>query len=244
MPLRDHFRPPVWKQTSWEGFHGMWPAIIVQQLSPKLPPEFTAEPRAHLGSYYEIDVCAYEDDQEGPRVHSSLDASGVATAAWSAPEPTAVAEVDFGEQYEYEVLVYDQSRARTLVAAVEIVSPANKDRPENRRAFLSKCSALVQARVSVSIVDLVTIRQFNLFAELLEQAGWKQPAFGPTPPPIYAATCRSRKVAERPRLEMWAYPLAVGKPLPTLPIWLQEDLAISLDLEASYEETCRALRIS
>jgi len=37
MPLRDHFRPPVSKQASWEGFHGMWPASIVQQLRKPLP---------------------------------------------------------------------------------------------------------------------------------------------------------------------------------------------------------------
>ena len=34
----------------------MWPATIVQQLSRELPPEFSAEPRTHLGSYFEIDV--------------------------------------------------------------------------------------------------------------------------------------------------------------------------------------------
>ena len=32
MPLRDHFRPPVSKKSSWEGFHAMWPTCIVQQL--------------------------------------------------------------------------------------------------------------------------------------------------------------------------------------------------------------------
>jgi hypothetical protein len=41
----------------------------------------------------------------------------------------------------------------------------------------------------------------------------------------------------------WAYPLIVGKPPPNLPVWLTEELAISLDLEASYEETCRVLHI-
>src|SRR5262245_32707990 len=107
MPLRDHFRPPVWKQASWEGFHGMWPGTMVLQLSRTLPPEFSAEPRVHLGSH-------------------------------------------LSEQYDYEVLVYDQSRGRLLVAAVQIVSPANKDRPENRRAFVAKCAALLQERVCVS----------------------------------------------------------------------------------------------
>ena len=244
MPLRDHFRPPVWRRASWEGFHGMWPATIVQQLSRELPPEFTAEPRTHLGSYFEIDVCAYEEEQQGPMADTSpIESGGAATATWSPSEPTLALETDLSEQYDYEVLVYDQSRGRMLVAAVEIVSPANKDRSDNRRAFVAKCAALLQQRVCVSIVDLVTTRQFNLYAELLELIGQTDPAFGPAPPPIYAATCRGRKVGQRPRLEIWAYPLVVGGTLPTLPIWLRDDLAVSLDLEASYEETCRALRI-
>jgi hypothetical protein len=36
----------------------------------------------------------------------------------------------------------------------------------------------------------------------------------------------------------------LGQSLPALPIWLDIDLSISLDLESSYEETCRFLRIS
>jgi hypothetical protein len=222
----------------------MWPAIMIQQLTPKLPPEFTAEPRVHLGSYFEIDVCAYEGEEPGAVADTwSSGSSGPATATVAPPAPTLVVESNLGEQYEYEVLVYDQDRGRVLVAAVEIVSPANKDRPENRRALVAKCAALIQQHVCVSLVDLVTTRQFNLYAELLDLIGQKDPAFGPTPPPIYAATCRARKAGERPLVEIWAYPLAVGGTLPTLPIWLRDDLAVLLDLEASYEETCRALRI-
>lgn len=153
-----------------------------------------------------------------------------------------VVEADLSGQYEYEVLIYNQSRGRELVAAVEIVSPANKDRPENRRIFVAKCAALLQKRVCVSIVDLVTTRQFNLYTDLLDLIGQTDPAFA-SPQSIYAITCRGRNVETRPRIETWAYPLSVGKKLPTLPIWLTDDLAVSLDLESCYEETCRALRI-
>jgi hypothetical protein len=150
-------------------------------------------------------------------------------------------------QYEYEVLVYDQSRGRMLVAAVEIVSPATKDRPESRRALVAKCAALLQKGVCVSIVDLITTRHFNLYADLLGLIGQADPAFAADPPATYAVTCRGRTVDPGPgsvgRVESWAYPLHVGRPLPTLPVWLREDLAVSLDLEASYEETCRVLRI-
>jgi hypothetical protein len=37
--------------------------------------------------------------------------------------------------------------------------------------------------------------------------------------------------------------LELGQPLPTLPLWLAENFAVPLELEMSYEETCRTLRI-
>src|SRR5438876_11328973 len=121
MPLRDHFRPPVWTRSSWEGFHGMWPAMMVQRLAPLLPDDFTAEARVHLGAYYEIDVCAYEDDEpKKPAFSSRENSGGVATLA--PLQPTFTVDADLAEQYAYEVLVYDQSRGRHLVAAGETVS--------------------------------------------------------------------------------------------------------------------------
>jgi len=45
MPLRDHFHPPLSKRASWEGFHGQWPAMIVQHLVGVLPDGYVAEPR-------------------------------------------------------------------------------------------------------------------------------------------------------------------------------------------------------
>jgi hypothetical protein len=37
--------------------------------------------------------------------------------------------------------------------------------------------------------------------------------------------------------------MAVGQPLPVLPLWLTDERAIPLDLEATYEQTCRDLRL-
>jgi len=249
MPLRDHFRPPIWNHSSWEGFHGGWPMTVVQQLVKVLPEGYTAEPRVHLGDYYEIDVCAFEAAEGGTEdavaVESRIGDGGsesVATAAYAPPQPTLVLDAELEEQYAYEVLIFDHTRNRQLVAAIEIVSPANKDRPENRRVFVAKCAALLQEHVCVSIVDLVTIRRFNLYCDLLELIGRSDPSFDP-PPATYAVTCRGHKAGRQTRFAVCAYPLAVGRRLPTLPIWLTDDLAVSLDLETSYEETCRVLRI-
>src|SRR5205814_6251773 len=131
---------------------------------------------------------------------------------------------------EYEVRVYDARRGRRLVAAIEIVSPASKDRSEHRRALVAKCSALMQKRVSVSIIDLVTTREFNLYADLMEQLG--QPKSSPgTEAPQYAVACRYVSRSERWRLETWEQPLTLGRPLPTLPLWLTEDFSVPLVLE-------------
>lgn len=146
MPLRDHFHPPVSQRASWEGFHGLWPGLIVQELAPQLPADFVAEPRVHLGDFYESDDSAFErlDRPDGTAQGSREATGGVAVAAQAPPAPTLTLDTELPEQYAYEVLVFDLERNRRLVAAVELVSPANKDRPESRQLFVSKCLNLLQ----------------------------------------------------------------------------------------------------
>ena len=243
MPLRDHFRPPVSKKASWEGFHGMWPASIVQQLRKQLPPGYVAEPRVHLGTLMEIDVGTLEGHVV-PRTGAAERNGGAATAAWTATAPVVAVETDPPDESEYEVLIFDVERERTLVAAIELASPANKDQPESRQAFVAKCAALRRKGVAVSLVDLVTIRRFNLYAQLMEFIGHPDRTMSNEEPPIYAASCRWVTKGTRARLEAWSHTLVVGLPLPTLPLWLREDLVIALDLEQSYEQDCSDLWIS
>lgn len=244
MPLRDHFRPPVEKRHSWDELHGMWPAVIVQRLFPQLPAGFVAAPGVHLGADFEIDVSAYEHDHADAAPIAANGNGGVAVAISAPPQPTLTLETELPDQDEYEVRVYDERHGRRLVAAIELVSPANKDRPESRRAFVAKAAALLQRDVCVSLVDVVTVRQFNLYADVLELIGCTDPALGAQPPFLYAATLRGRKRPNRRSLlDTWFYPMQLGQPLPQLPIWLELELNVTLELEASYEETCRYLRI-
>jgi hypothetical protein len=248
MPLRDHFRSPTDAEISWDAFHGQWPAMLVLDLNRRLPRRFVAAPQVHLGAFAEIDVSTYEKDgHEVAGFQSKNGNGGVATAVWAPPRPSLSVETDLPSQDEYEVRVYDEKRHRRLVAAIEIVSPANKDRPESRHAFVAKCAALLQKQVSVTIVDLVTIRDSNLYHELLDLIGETDAALGSSPAPIYGVACRTTKPDPKPgtswKLETWYQPMQVGQPLPTLPLWLTDDYSIPLDLEASYEETCKALRI-
>ncbi len=245
MPLRDHFRPPLSTRDSWDRLHGQWPAMIVIALDRLLPDRYVAGPSIHLGSAVEIDVGTFDRDTGGPAL-GGLGASnggGVATAVWAPPRPTLAVATDPPAPDTYEVRVYDERSGQRLVAAIEIVSPANKDRPERRHAFLAKCAAMLQQGVCVAIVDIVTSRCANLYRELMEFLGQPDPSFPEEEPSLYAASIRWSDRNDRWRLEAWAYPLAPGDTLPTLPLWLAEDLAVPVELEATYEETCRILRI-
>lgn len=245
MPLRDHFRPPVSKKSSWEGFHALWPACIVQQLRNTLPSGFVAEPRVQLGTLMEIDVGALESD-EAPRAEASVrdDNGSTATALWTGSPPTIAVETDPPDEYEYAVHVFDLERERRLVAAIELVSPANKDRPRTREAFVAKCAALLRKGIAVSVVDLVTIRRFNLYAQLMEFVDHPDPVMTADGPPTYAASCRWVTHGTRAKLEAWPHTMIIGLPLPKLPLWLSESLVLTLDLEESYERACHDLWIT
>jgi hypothetical protein len=91
---------------------------------------------------------------------------------------------------------------------------------------------------------LVTTRKANLYLELLDLIDRTDPAFGSDPSSIYAVTCRTRLAHRKPKLDCWAYPIELGRPLPELPLLLAEDVVVPLDLDGSYEDTCRSLRIT
>jgi hypothetical protein len=241
MPLRDHFRPSLDNMRHWEGLHGGWPVMIVANLRRKLPKGYFAEPRVHSATSAEI-VVTFAKEGEGVLPPGNGN-GGVATAVWAPPRPTLTVATDLPAQDVYEVLVYDEKRHCGLEAAVEIVSPANKDRPEHRRAFVAKCAGLLRERVSVVIVDVVTTRGQNLYGELLDLIGQSDPALSPEPPPLYAAACRMTKRENEWQLEAWTQSLALGRPLPTMPLWLADDLAVPLELEESCEQSCGILGI-
>ena len=242
MPLRDHFRSPLDDVHSWDELHGMWPAMIVRQLIEVLPEPYFAAPGVHLGTLYEVDVGTYREPVPDSQ-DVDVGEGGVAIASYAPPKPTLILEPRLPNQDVYEVRIYDSRRNRRLVAAIEIVSPSNKDRPETRGTFVSKVAALLKHDICVSIVDVVSTSDFNLYAELLNFLDSTDPALGDDPPPMYAVSMRMRYEGRRRIMDTWYHPLAIGQSLPTLPIWLKETKAISLVLDTSYEETCRTLRI-
>jgi hypothetical protein len=239
MTLLDHFRPPLSLRRPWEGIHGAWASTIAQQLNAMLPKLYVALPLVQLGGRVEIDVATVEENGAG---HSAGD-GGVVTAVWAPPRASIRVPVDFTHQDAFEVRIFYEEGGLKLKAAIELVSPANKDRPSRRRAFAAKCAAYLAQGAALIVVDVVTERQANLHAELMEvlqlgsETAWKSPS------ELYALAYRTLATGEQINLEAWPETLAVGAVLPRMPLWLESDLCLPLELEASYQATCEALRI-
>src|SRR5262249_26189604 len=152
--------------------------------------------------------------------------------------PQALAAIPAVFPDRFEVRVFTTYEGRRLVGAIEFVSPGNKDRPEERQAFLAKCASYLSHGASVVVLDIVTTRPANLPNERLP--GLNGPAGHlRDDTPLCAAAYRPGLRGETPQIDAWAEACAVGAALPTMPLRLTGDLFVPVEFEATYLETCR-----
>jgi hypothetical protein len=240
MPLLDHFHPPLHGPRRWEGFHHGWATFIAQQLNLEvLPPGYFAESEISLGPELEIDVATLGLTAPGG------EGEGATTAVWSPPRPKIAVKVDFAHLDSCEVRVYQDLGGAQLRGAIELVSPANKDRAGSRRTFAAKCAGYLKQGIGLIIIDIVTARAANLHEELFDvlEVKGRRPAWR-SPTGLYAVAYRAVPVRKSPRVEVWPETLTLHKPLPIMPLWLSLDLSVPVRLEDSYVATCHSLRIS
>ena len=153
MPLHDHFHPPWSVLRPWEGFHGAWATSIAFHLnSGLLPGEYFAMPLLQVGGRVEVDVGTFQESE------SSGLPSEAGTAVWAPPRPILTVPLDALDADSYEVQVFRNLGGPQLRAAIELVSPSNKDRPGSRKAFAGKCAGYLRRGVSVIVIDIVTER--------------------------------------------------------------------------------------
>lgn len=230
MPLLDHFHPPLSATRHWEGHHSRWSSAIADALNEVLPDGYFAEPQVHSGPRVEVDVATFDGVSRG----------GVATATQTMPKlapADRVLSAEFPEQFS--VQVFESSAGPRLVAAVELVSPANKDRPQTRRLFAAKCAAYLQQGCGLIIVDVVTNRLGCPLDDLLALIA---PDELPAGAELAAASFRPLRTGHD-SIELRLRPLAIGEPLPELPLALDAATWVMLDLEAAYTDACSRSRI-
>lgn len=237
MPLLDHFRTPLRKEVPWTGFSSEWASCIARELNRGLlPPGYRAILNVQLaGGAVEIDVATLRD-----RAGADFTPPG---NGWNPPAPQGTATVDIAGLDTFEVQVIYDNGEINLIAAVELISPTNKDRPDARRAFALKCANYLEQRTSVVIVDVVTERHANLHEEVLGLLQLDRAAAWRADTDLYAVAYRPRKENSHTRIDWRTEPLAVGVEMPRMPLWIGIDLCVPVDLEKTYTAACEGLRI-
>jgi Protein of unknown function (DUF4058) len=240
MALLDHFRPPLSLRRHWHAFHNAWATYIASDLNSKLPEGYFAEPNVQFG--IEIDVATFEESlpefkYEGAAISLSLDFH----SNWK-PEPPAQTVPFLTTDETVEVSIFNTEGGPVLTGAIELVSPANKDRSSHRSAFVSKCETYLRQGISLIVVDVVTERKANLHNELLNRLVGADASLLNTE--LYATAYRPIERDGQSSLDIWEKKLTVGSMLPTLPLWLRGEICLPVELNNIYERTCREQRIT
>ncbi|MBW3596717.1 MAG: DUF4058 family protein [Planctomycetes bacterium] len=227
--LLDHFHSPLKDIRPWTGFHGLWAGKLASAIGRRLPDGWFAAPTVHWD--IEIDVAAF---QQGGRPH----AVGRGDPPLVIPEPTKTIAFAFTTDV-VEVQVFHDLGELMLAGAIEFISPANKDRPENREAFVAKCDALLRDEVGLVLVDIVTSRRTNLHADLMERLG--EPADADDD--LYLAAYRPLTGASGPALSIWYRSLRLGAEIPPALLFLKDGPIVEVPLKETYRDTCTDLKI-
>jgi hypothetical protein len=230
MPLHD------WKdERGWDGVHLLWLSELVRWLRPRLPDGF----RAYVGSVPALTV------------ESSNGRPDLQVRRWQ-PQPsggpaqettTSVLEPDLEGAATF---TFDPHRAihidyhGCLVAAIELVSPRNKDRRDAKESYSSRYLGYLRQGVHLLLIDLLPRPADFSFLDVLGTAlGLEIPA---TPAPLAASFRVGDPIpngnAESPLIGVWYRALHPGQPLPALPVALSSGQHIVIELEESYRAAC------
>jgi hypothetical protein len=244
MPLLDHFHPPVENDFPWDSFHSTWATRIADALNDQwLSRDFIAAEHTHAGPSLEIDVATFERPPARPAQPNGPPVATVAPPTTWAP-PAAAHTMPGLFPDSFEVRVFSISGGRTLVAAIELISPGNKDRADKRLAFATKCASYLHQGIALVVIDVVTNRRANLHNEIVHLMEGAEEFLLPADMELYAVAYRPVLRQEKPEIDLWTAPIAVGQPLPTMPLRLTGDLFVPVEFEPAYQEACRRRRLA
>ncbi len=125
-----------------------------------------------------------------------------------------------------------------LVALLETVSPANKDRPESVEEFAAQVVEALDLGVHLLVLDLIPPGRHD--PRGVHGAVWNHFDEGPYDPPA-GEPLTVASYAAGPPVEAYVDHLGVGGVLPDMPLFLRSDRYVPVPLEAAYQAAYRGV---
>jgi hypothetical protein len=235
MPLHDWGVIP-----GWDGVHQVWMVELLYWIKPRLPAGY----RAYIGTTPTFAIGAPREGRpdlgvrDWPREDRPLPPAdgGSMEGIGSEEEEPDVESVVATLAGDTTLLVERQGR---LVAAIELVSPRNKDRASACAAYAATYAGYLMRGIHLLLVDVHTRPlTFSFADQIAGELGLEQP---PCPAPCAVAYRVGESAPNGGRfLALWRRHLAVSSPLPVMRLPLTVDESIAVDLEFTYRRATEA----
>lgn len=227
MPIHDWGRVSA---GTFHDFHTSWVTHMKEALNGGvLPDGYYAMSEQHAGQAIP-DVVTLS---ETPRGRGTPETGTIAVAE-APPRVALTMAPDENASYREtrRTLAIRHAGGHRIVALIEIVSPANKDRAASVQEFVEKAVSALSQGIHLLVVDLHAPGRSD--PRGMHGAIWERfDADGYRPPRGKPLTLVSYAVDTLPMA--YVEPAAVGDQLPDMPLFLQPGRYVSLPIEAPYE---------
>jgi hypothetical protein len=230
MPLHD------WTdERGWDSVHPVWLTYLLEHVQERLPEGY----KAFLGGVPSLTVgSGHGKPDVSVRQWGAEPVKETATSGTSVLEPDLEASVAVRLDPQRAVHVDFHGQ---LIAALELVSPRNKDRTDAKETYTNRYLGYLGLGVHLMLVDVLPRpKGFSFSDAITSNLGLSLP---PLPPPFAAAYRVGEVVPVGDDLGslvgLWRRPLRVGQALPTLPLPLTVHKAVEIDLEETYRRAAK-----
>lgn len=233
MPVHDWTRVTA---GTFHDFHSAWIIHLKETLNNGLLPDgFYAMSEQH-GSQIIADILTLHPSESAPAV-----TPGKGLTIADAPPRVSVKAVtspDKAARALRRTLTIRYASNHRIVALVEILSPANKDRLSSVADFVAKAQSAINLGCHLLMVDLFS--PCRPVSQGMHAAVWD--AFGDeltTPPAEKPLTLAAYLAAQLP--EAFVEFIAVGDALPEMPLFLDTHCYVNVPLEPTYMMAYRGM---
>lgn len=232
MPVHDWTLVPA---GIFHAFHVDWIPEIQKVLNRGLlPPGYYALPEQHAGRSI-ADILTLHSSEPPPEPLPPAPATGGLLLAEAPPKVQRKKTIAQEMQTRRRSLAIRHISGHRLVALLEILSPANKDRTQSVAEFAAKIASALRVGVHVMVVDLFPPGHHDphgIQGAIQEQLNsFEESEDLPEDEPLTVLS-----YIAGPRIDVYFEHLAVGAALPEMPLFLRPDRYVNVPLESTYQE--------
>jgi len=235
MPLYDLTRLQFPGDNSiYHHFHAAWLISIADALNQSFSEEsgFEAIFEKKASPIEAVTIDTLQEELVGGRIPEVLDSLEL-------PSPTVSFVNPIFPQEAKDITI--RTPSGKIISVIELTSPGNKDAHGKVSNYTANALSYLRQGLNYLIIDALPPTNFvdtfhNPIAELLEG----EPLHPPKEKPFYAVSYR---VLLASNLVIETYPtwLELGETLPTVPLFLIDELRIGIDLETTFMEAFKKL---